>query len=690
MPDDALLGEFQEAFAGAIGTIEEYPQEGSKLLENCYAASQVIGHKEMWEKLMAGPENRVDSRAFLRARFLDFLIGDWDRHRRQWRWVKIHDKENWQPNPEDRDQVFVSYEGLLLSLVRRFNPHLVTFKDSFPKMEGLTWNGRSVDRWILTGLDRSAFVTIAKDVKSRVTDDLIEEALQFMPKEYYKLSGAELSQKLKIRREKLIEAAEDFYDHLVGEVDIHCTDKDEIAAIHHRDDGKLDVRIFLMTKNQKENAPYFHRVFLPDETKEIRIYLYGGNDRTESLGHKISKIKVRVIGGEGSDTVDDSNGGGTLFYDSSGNNRVLKGPGTKKDERSYIRPIVLPNTPWVPPREWGRRTIPLLWPGYSSDFGLLIGGSIWSQGYGFRKYPNADNHTIRAGFTTGAKSFKLEYEGKFRRINSTLYSSLTASFSGIEILNYYGFGNETPSDMPADFYKVKQNQFHLFPALHWKLSSIWEFFIGPELKYANTKLEDSTFVGQNRPYGSEEFGQVGLKFKLVYDTSDPTLAKSPGIYIHAGGFYYPKLWSVDYNFGGFDGIAVAHVSFSNSLIMALRVGGKKVFGTYPFHEAAFIGGQTTVKGLKKERFGGDASLFGNVELRLTLGKAILLVPGDYGILGLADVGRVFLTGESSKKWHPSYGGGFFFTIMDLSTAFSFVVVKSDEWTSVYFKTGFSF
>ena len=511
-----------------------------------------------------------------------------------------------------------------------------------------------------------------------------------MPKEYYILSGAELFQKLKIRRDKLVEAAEDFYEHLAGEVDIHGTDKDEFVTIHHRDDGKLDVRIFLMTKNQKEKAPYFQRVFLPDETKEIRIYLYGGNDRTESLGDKISKIKVRVIGGVGSDTVDDSSGGGTLFYDSSGNNQVLKGLGTKKDERSYTRPTIIPEKPWIPPREWKRRTIPLLWPGYNSDAGLLIGGSIWSQGYGFRKYPYADNHVLRAGYVTGARTFKLDYIGEFRRINSPLYSSLTASLSGIEILNFFGFGNETPSDKDDDFYKVKQNQFHLFPALHWELSPLWELFIGPELKYANTKLEDNFLIGQLRPYGSKEFGQVGLKFRLVCDTSDPTFTKSPSFYIHAGGFFYPKLWSVDHAFGGLEGIVAAHLSFSDSLTLAMRIGGKKVFGTYPFHEAAFIGGQTTVKGFPKNRFAGDASLFGNAELRLTLGKAILFVPGEYGILGLADVGRVFLKGETSKKWHPSYGGGFFFTIVDLSTAFSFVVVTSDEWTSVYFSAGFSF
>ena len=138
MPDDALLGEFKQDFAGAVGTIEEYPQEGSELLENCYTASQVIGHEEMWEKLMAGPENLIDSRALLRARLLDFLIGDWDRHRDQWRWAKLPVYNTWQPIPEDRDQVFASYEGLLLSSVRAFLPMLVTFKDSYPKMEGFT------------------------------------------------------------------------------------------------------------------------------------------------------------------------------------------------------------------------------------------------------------------------------------------------------------------------------------------------------------------------------------------------------------------------------------------------------------------------------------------------------------------------------------------------------------------------
>ena len=36
-------------------------------------------------------------------------------------------------------------------------------------------------------------------------------------------------------------------------------------------------------------------------------------------------------------------------------------------------------------------------------------------------------------------------------------------------------------------------------------------------------------------------------------------------------------------------------------VLALRVGGKKLWGTYPYHEAAFIGGPDTVRGLRRRR-----------------------------------------------------------------------------------------
>jgi len=68
--------------------------------------------------------------------------------------------------------------------------------------------------------------------------------------------------------------------------------------------------------------------------------------------------------------------------------------------------------------------------------------------------------------------------------------------------------------------------------------------------------------------------------------------------------------------------------------LALRVAGRKVWGTYPFYEAAFVGGDSTVRGFVEHRFVGDAAAFGNLELRLSIAKLFILVPTQLGVFGL--------------------------------------------------------
>ena len=61
-----------------------------------------------------------------------------------------------------------------------------------------------------------------------------------------------------------------------------------------------------------------------------------------------------------------------------------------------------------------------------------------------------------------------------------------------------------------------------------------------------------------------------------------------------------------------------------------------------------------------------------------------------GIFGLTDIGRVYVDGQSSNKWHPAYGGGVFFSVLDLATVFSVAVATSEERTAVYLRAGYSF
>ncbi len=41
----------------------------------------------MLEQLRSDNDNRVKPDAFAKARLFDMIIGDWDRHEGQWRWL---------------------------------------------------------------------------------------------------------------------------------------------------------------------------------------------------------------------------------------------------------------------------------------------------------------------------------------------------------------------------------------------------------------------------------------------------------------------------------------------------------------------------------------------------------------------------------------------------------------------------
>jgi hemolysin activation/secretion protein len=158
------------------------------------------------------------------------------------------------------------------------------------------------------------------------------------------------------------------------------------------------------------------------------------------------------------------------------------------------------------------------------------------------------------------------------------------------------------------------------------------------------------------------------------------------------GRYFPSLWDVETAFGSVHGEAATYLSGGGRLqpTVALRAGGKRVFGTYPFHEAAFIGGGANVRGFHPQRFAGDASLYGNAELRLELGHFFLVLPGDFGVFALADAGRVFLEGETSDRWHTAVGGGVWFAYLGRSRTVSIAVARSEERTGLYVRAGFAF
>ena len=693
LPDDPRLSGFDCVPPGfKLGMIEERPTEPPDNDEGFAGAVELAGTKKLFEHLEHSSRNRVDSRAYLAARLMDVFIGDWDRHQDQWRWARFDsgDVHWWRPIPRDRDQAFARLDGVLLYFTGYYWPQLIGFGDKYPSIWRLTFTGQVPDRRLLVDLEKPVWDSIARTIQARLTDSVIEAAVRRLPPEYYRKSGAALTRALQQRRNHLLQASDRYYALLAGVVEVHGTDERDVAEVERLGGGRVSVRL----SADGAAAPYYRRTFDGRETEEIRVYLHGGDDRLVVRGAARSGRGplLRVIGGGGDDELTDSSrAGGTKFYDDRGNNRFVRGPWTSVSRRHYDEPPRDTST-LGRPRDWGSRWMPLTWVGYSPDVGLFVGGGASGTGYDFRRLPYNSRVRVRAGYATAAQTYRAEFTGEFRGIVPPVIVTLQMRASGIDVLRFYGFGNETPDTSSQNFYKVKQQQYLVAPALAFSLSRAATLSIGPVLKFSHTSLVGGTFINVARPYGVEDLGQVGAAADFQVDTRDQPRAARRGIAFGFGGSYYPAALDVTAPFGEGHAEAssylTAHIPLRPTL--ALRVAGKKVWGTYPFYEAAYIGGATTVRGFVEHRFAGDAALYGNAELRLSVAKFYLLVPGQLGVFGLGDVGRVYLSGETSDRWHAAAGGGVWLSFLSPANTLSVAAAHSVEGTRLYVKAGLAF
>ena len=235
------------------------------------------------------------------------------------------------------------------------------------------------------------------------------------------------------------------------------------------------------------------------------------------------------------------------------------------------------------------------------------------------------------------------------------------------------------------------------------------------MKYASTRhQDDQTLLNEQRPYGYGNFGEVGATGLLVLDTREAA-ARTPGgavlrsmgyprsgAFVKVRGQVWPAVWDVTDTFGSVDGSAAAYLTPRRGFhapTLALQVGGRKAFGTYPYFEASYLGGGLggvgfsqgdPIRGLPRHRYAGDGVVFGNADLRLPISRFRIILPGEWGLLGFADGGRVYHSDESSDKWHYGAGGGLWFAWLDRANTVSASFARSEGHNSFYVRAGFGF
>ncbi|QIX63496.1 hypothetical protein HER32_12090 [Hymenobacter sp. BT18] len=701
IPRDPLLGPYVDRFADIPAAIEEDAKDDQSNVESLGNATNLVGTDKVLERLRDDNDNRVNEKAFARSRLFDMWIGDWDRHEDQWRWAERKDKDGdrkFTAVPEDRDVAFFKGDGLLPYLASRkwAIRNFQNFGKDYADYKGLNLTALANDRTFLASVSKEDWVKIAQEMKASLTDAVIDSALRdnWAP-QIYRLHGPEIAAKLKSRRDLLPQLAADYYEVLDKVVEVKGSDKREQFEVQRLPGNKTRVTVTKINKEGERSKQLFDKTFDGDVTKDIRIYGFAGNDVYRVTGESKGGPVVRIIGGIERDSItDNSRVGGlrhkTQIYDADTSNVINVGkearlrlePGTEVSR--YDHPSRADRKDYKLPY-FG----PALYFGYNIDDGLFVGGGATYRTYGFRREPFATEQTLAANYAPGRQAYNVRYTGTFTDVIGDLNLNINSQLYGPQLLyNYFGKGNDTrnvllDSDDERitnrqinNTYRIRFSRFNFAPMLEKDVFSFLKFGFGPQYDQWRISRED---LGQQLQQGIDE-GYTGAasgirpsdfqmnrylggKAYLNLDASSSPKNPRIGLRWYNSAEYNRQLNGEKLQYGRLASEVRFYLSpnFPFQLTWAGRIGANRNLGDYRFYQANTLGGTTNLRGYRRTRYAGRSSVYANGEVRVQLFTFnAYLVPGKFGILGLADAARVYSSQDQRtglKAFHTAVGGG---------------------------------
>ncbi|MDO3640853.1 BamA/TamA family outer membrane protein [Mucilaginibacter sp. L3T2-6] len=699
VPDDPAFGKYRKDFANQVFLFEEREPLDADKTDNT---------EKVEKKIQEDNDTHANQALFLRARLLDFLLGDWDRHEDQWRWEKKTDSLGgtvYEPVPRDRDQVFYGTSGVLPWLVSR---HLLmskfqSFQDHIRSINRWNLNGRNVDRYFLNSLSEQDWEMQIKYVQGKLTDQLITEAMKKMPPNIYRLCGRELTRKLIGRRNILMQQAIKYYRFISQIVEIPGSDKKEQFDLSYANDGRITLQINKIKKDGGLDQVLYNRTFDPGITNEIRLYGLAGEDKFIVHGSAHSTITVRMIGGDDEDIfafdkdVDSKNNRyiydrkdqkNSLPLNSQAHFRLSADTGVNKFDKkdfkyNFLQPLVLGS--------------------YNSDYGVQLMTDFIYQKQGFRKDPYAFRQSLLVNYGFGASSLLLNYTGEFKQVFGKSDLLVNILSKGPNYQSYFfGLGNNTQYINEGSYKRTYYRNVYNFLNADVRIRHVyndWTVSGGVVAQYYNGDKESNNNRFLNdyaASHPDEKVFATGANVGLVAGLSLDS--RSKGIIPHDGILWNTTLTglkSLNSNSHTYGQVVTDFTFFVNPdrdsvFIVSNRTGGGTTIGNASFYQQLQLGGINSLRGFYTGRFTGKSMVYNNLELRLKLfDYTSYIVPGTLGLVAFNDVGRVWSPGESSNQWHDGYGGGFYLIPAQLILVQA-VVGFSNEGAYPYISAGFKF
>ncbi len=663
VPSQAALQNHNSEFGNDLYLFEQRPDDNWEDAPNFGNSKMIISTEDLLKKLLSGSDQKVDQQAYIRARLFDIFIGDWGRHEDQWRWATFEESGRtiYRPIPRDRDQAFTKFDGLLLGIGKSAArmSYLQTFDNNIKDIKSYNFYARNLDRRMANEMVMNDWVSVAKELQHLLTDKVIEASVRKLPPEVFPISGEEIIAKLKSRRSHLTEYAEEYYRFLAEEVDIPGTSQKEFFEVIRLNDDETTVKLFRIdSAGNVSKTPFYSRKFLTDETKEIRVYGIAENDIYHIDGEVNEAITVRLIGGTGKDVYADKSaakGKRAFIYDDLNNEIITSRETVVKLTNDPLRPSYQYDAFFYDKKGFKPEIF------YDYPDRLYVGLGYKMINYKWERTPFASMHAVHARYSISQQAFSFTYEGFVNQFIGKWNLELFGNYDLVRWANFFGLGNETQEvTTNLDYYRMRSQEGYARIGLSRQFGKYLTLSLSPFYRSVDIIKDTGRFVFAEFQDGKNLFvqnqfggGYVNLLFSSINHPAIPT----KGVVLMGNVEYGRNLKESSRDYTRYTGVVEFYVPVFRNLTARVKTGASTVTGEPEFYQMNPIGGVWTVKGLRRDRYWGTTSFYSSQELQYLFDVKGFLFNGKAGVLGFYDIGRVWLDGEESNKWHKGFGGG---------------------------------
>jgi hypothetical protein len=625
VPHQQALDTFGTRYENDLYLFEQRPDGDWSDAPNLGGYKEYLSTNEVVAKLLENNHHEADQRGYAKARLFDMLVADWDRHEDNWRWgvTTKGNKTIYIPIARDRDQAFYAHNGVLVDLLLPAAGlgFMQNFDHNFKDIRSLNTAAKDMDRFFTNSLSQQDWLEVATSLQQALTDTVIAQSVRQLPPEIFNVSGKDMIEKLKSRRDKLPSVARDYYRFLAMEVCVPGTGQREFFDVKRIDSDKTQVAVYRFNEQgQKETDPYYRRTFAKGETGEIRIFGENGQDEY-NIEKQARSIKVSV-------------------YDTTPN---FKYKWYKYNYKGFSPDV-----------------------SYNNPDRLYVGIKYSTVKEKWDRNPPAHQYEAGVRYSISQNAITTYGKALYPSLVGNWDLSLMAEFDAIRWTNFYGTGNE--SVMVSDdvvFHRLRSREWFANVGLTRNLA---KSRIMVSAFYQNVKNRNDTgryvakiyhmqspSIYESNPYGG---AQVSYSFTSLNDSIVPV----KGLAFVTTGTLSNNFRQKEF-FQKYEAHMRAFLPITKHISFALRAGGATVvndavLNSVQPYQHAIIGGGRSLRGYRRERFWGQTAYYNQNELRFITDFHTRILNGKIGVFGFFDNGRVWMPGENSNKIHTGYGPGF--------------------------------